>query len=90
MNVDEQLLKQLVRQMKILNFWVTFFGVLFVAALAIAGFMLYKMVTFVHQTEQKIDSIQAKTSQTLNVQNQLCSDATLKTLLSRTSSDYCP
>jgi len=87
MNTDEIILKQLVRQMKILNFWVTFFGVLFVAALAIAGFMLYKMVTYVHQTEQRLENIQTKTSQTLDVQNQLCSSS-LSSLLNR-SSDYC-
>jgi lysylphosphatidylglycerol synthetase-like protein (DUF2156 family) len=88
MNTDEIILKQLVRQMKILNFWVTFFGVLFLAALAIAGFMVYKMVTYVHQAEQRIQSIQTKTSQTLDVQNQVCGDATVKALLNRTS-DYC-
>lgn len=86
---NEVLLKQLVRQMKLLNFWVTFFGVLFIAALAVAGFMLYKMVTFVHQTEQRLESIQTKTSQTLDVQNQVCGDATLKTFLSHASSNYC-
>lgn len=87
MNTDELLLKQLVRQIKILNFWVTFFGLLFVAALAIAGFLLWRMVTFVHQTEQHLQSIQTKTSQTLDVQNQLCGSS-LSGLL-KGNTDYC-
>ena len=84
---NDVLLKQLVRQLKWLNFWVTFFGVLFLVTLALSGFMLYKMAVYVHNTEQKITSLQTKTSQTLDVQKQACGNDSLAALLKQAG--YC-
>lgn len=85
--MDEVLLKQLVRQVKILNFWVSFFGVLILASFVIAGILVWKAVTYIHNAEKSISHIQTQTSQTLNVQNQLCGNSALKTLAS--SSNLC-
>lgn len=83
------LLKQLVRQVKILNVWVSIFGTLFLLTLAICGFLIFKMVTFVQTSTQKISDIQAKTSQTLNLQNDICGNTTITGFLGTKAADYC-
>lgn len=70
--MNEQLTKQLVRQMKILNFWVTLFGSLFVIAIVIIGFLLWQVVSFVNQTNQKIDEVRQATADSLNVSKKAC------------------
>ncbi len=71
--------------MKLLNFWVTFFGVLFLVSLAVAGFLLFKVVTYVHKSEQAITNLQQKTSQNLDVQKQVCDNASIRAL----AGSYC-
>lgn len=70
--MNEQLLKQLVRQMKIMNFWITLFGSLFLVAILVAGFLLWQLVTFINETNRKIDTIKTQTSDSLNVKKQAC------------------
>jgi hypothetical protein len=45
--MDEQVARQLTRQLKIINFWITFFGTIIVVTLLILGFFIFKMVMFV-------------------------------------------
>lgn len=71
--MNEQLLKQLVRQMKIMNFWISMFGSLFLIALVIAGFLLWQLVAFVQDTNRKIESVKNTTTDSLNVKKQACS-----------------
>lgn len=82
------LLRQLVRQLKILNIWVTIFGTLMLVTLIALGILVFKMVLFVHSTEAKIADIQQKTSQTLDVQTHICNSDGLGSILSKTT-DYC-
>lgn len=77
-------MRKLVRRLGWLNVLVTFFGVLFLAALIVTAVFLYRAVTLIHTSEQKL----TKTTQTLNLQNQACSDSSLKALLQRAG--YCP
>ena len=72
--MDEKLQKQLVRQLKILNFWITTFGVLFLIALAIIGFMLFKVITFMNDTQNSIRQFQQNTTEKLDVKQQACKD----------------
>lgn len=76
--MDEHLQRQLVKQLKIINFWITFFGTLFIVAFLILGVLIFKVVTFMRSTEQKITDFQSKTSQTLNVKDDLCKSGVLK------------
>lgn len=73
--MDEQVAKQLTRQLKIINFWITFFGTIIVVTLIVVGFFIFKMVMFVRSTEQKITNIQSQTSQTLNVKDDICGNS---------------
>ena len=65
--MDEVLVRQLVRQLKIINFWITLFGTVIVVALIVLGILVFKVATFVRTTEQKVSDLQQKTVNTLNV-----------------------
>ena len=75
--MDEAVAKQLTRQLKIMNFWITFFGSIIVILMLVIGFFTYKTVVFVRTTQQKITEIQTKTTDTLNVKDDLCNNALL-------------
>ena len=79
--MDEILLKQLVRQLKIINFYIAMFGFLFLATLIVVAVLVFKMVTFVHSTEQKISDIQSKTSSTLDLKQQACDNKSFSAIL---------
>lgn len=79
--MDEQLLRQLTRQLKILNIWITIVGTLILAAIITCIFLLFKVVTFVQDTSDKLTSIQDNTKDSLNLQKQLCDSKTFGSLL---------
>lgn len=81
--MDEVLVRQLVRQLKIINFWITLFGTVIVVALIVLGILVFKVVTFVHSTEQKVSDLQQKTVNTLNVKDDICKSSVLS------GSGYC-
>ena len=70
--MNEQLLKQLVRQMKIMNFWISFFFFFVVIAIIICGFLLWQVVSFVNDTNRKIDGIKTQAGDSLNVKKNTC------------------
>jgi predicted PurR-regulated permease PerM len=76
MEVDDKLLKRINRQLRAIRFMLTFFFLLFIAMLAILGFIAYKVITFTQQVNNKIDSIEQSTTQKLDIKSQLCEDAT--------------
>jgi heme/copper-type cytochrome/quinol oxidase subunit 2 len=81
--MDEVLVRQLVRQLKIINLWITLFGTVIVVALIVLGILVFKVVTFVHSTEQKVSDLQQKTVNTLNVKDDICKSSVLS------GSGYC-
>lgn len=84
--MDEALLKQLIRQMKILNIWISVFGTLILVAFIICLYLVFKVVIFVQDTRDQLSSIKQDTENTLNVQKQLCDSATISEFLSGRSS----
>lgn len=81
--MSDQVARQVVRQLKIINFWITFFGSIFLIMLIIVGFLVFKVVTFVQSTEQRISDLQEKTTQSLTVKDDLCASSLLA------STSYC-
>jgi predicted PurR-regulated permease PerM len=69
--MDELLVKQLTRQLKLLNFWITVFGTLFLISLIIIGFLLYKVVNFTQNTADRVNNIQDKVTPNLNIKDRL-------------------
>jgi uncharacterized membrane protein len=70
--MDEHLAKQLTRQLKILNRWLMAMTIMFVLALIVIGILLFKIVTFVNDTQDRIEDIQQKTNSALDVKGRLC------------------
>lgn len=65
--------KQLVRQLKILNFWITTFGILMLVALGFIGFFLFQTVMFVKSTSDNLTKLQQTTTQPIDIKAQVCS-----------------
>jgi sensor histidine kinase regulating citrate/malate metabolism len=86
--MDEMLQRQLVRQLKLLNFWITTVGILILAAIIVCIILLIKVVTFVHHTESQLSDLQQKTTQSLNVKQKLCSNQSITDFL-QNKSDVC-
>jgi cell division protein FtsX len=85
--MDERLQRQLVRQLRILNVWMTFLSLMVIATLVIMGYVAFKVVTFVHDTTQKIDNVQTQVKSNLDFKQKLCSSNNAAT--SRLSSNIC-
>jgi|GEM_PF-975992 len=69
---DSKQTKQLIRQLKILNFWITFLGSIIVVALIVLAFLLWQVIGFVRETNERIESIKSNTTDSLNVKKQVC------------------
>ncbi len=70
--MSESLETQLVRQLKVLNFWVSLFGILILLALGMTGYSVFKMVTYIKDTTDKVTTIQQQTTEKLDVKKQVC------------------
>lgn len=70
--MDELLLKQLVRQLRVMNIWISIFGTLILATLIVLGFLVFKVVNFVNDTNQKIENIKTQTQETLDFKAKVC------------------
>jgi predicted PurR-regulated permease PerM len=74
MEIDDKLLKRINRQLRAIKIMLGFFFFMFIAMLAILGFIAYKVITFTQQVNNKINSIEQSTSQKLDIKSQLCED----------------
>lgn len=70
--MDEKLQRQIIRQLKILNIWITIFGILILLAIGAIGFMLFQVITFAQSTAQQLNQFQQGTSEQFNVEKQVC------------------
>ena len=79
--MDEQLARQLTRQLKILNIWISIVGTVIIAAIILCIILLFKVVTFVQDTSDQVSNIREKTQESLNVKTQICDSNSLSRLL---------
>lgn len=86
--MNEELTKQLTRQLKLLNIWISVFGTLIIISFLIIIFLLFKVVTFVQDTSQKVSDLQQKASQSVDVRSQLCKSDSVGSFL-QDKSDVC-
>jgi len=70
--MDELLLRQLIRQLKIMNIWISVFGSLILVVLVVLGILVFKVVTFVNDTNQKIETISTQTKESLDFKSKVC------------------
>jgi high-affinity Fe2+/Pb2+ permease len=87
--MDEALAKKLSRQLKLLNFLLVFFVLIFMSFFAVAGLFAYGAMQEVRDAKNTLTNLQGKTEDTLNVRSELCdSSGTLSTLL-KAQSNIC-
>jgi hypothetical protein len=87
MDVDVQ--RQLVRQLKILNFWITTFGILILVALGTVVYMLFRVITFVQDTSNSVQQFQQDAKDSVNIQQRACEqDGGVGNYL-RSQTDFC-
>jgi hypothetical protein len=63
--------------MRIMNIWISIFGTLILVILAVLGYFVFKIVTFVNDTNQKIENFTAQTKESLDVKGQVCETDTV-------------
>lgn len=78
---NELLMKQLIRQLKIMNFWISVYGALILVVLVVMGYMIFKVVTFVNDTNRKIDNITTQTKESLDFKSKVCNSDSIGELL---------
>ncbi len=81
--MDEVLVRQLTRQLKLLNFWITLFGTCMLIGFVILAILIFKVITFTHDVSNKFTSLQQQTKQSLNIQQKLCSTSGVGSLLKK-------
>ncbi len=86
--MDDQLLQKVHRQLRGIKIMLGFFFVMLIAMLAILGFIAYKVITFTQDVSTKITNLELKTSQSLDLKKQVCSNTSLTGLLG-SSNDFC-
>jgi archaellin len=72
-----------------MNVMLSVFIIFFLVACAIIAVLLFKLITFTHTAETKIDNLQQKASQSLNVPSDLCSNSSISSLLKSSGSTIC-
>lgn len=83
--MDEKLLRKISRQLRFLNIFLASFGILILISIAIIGFLLWQMISFVQDVGNQVQN----TREQFNVQRQACeADNRLGTFL-RNNSDVC-
>ena len=70
--MDEKTAKQLLKQLKLINFWISVYGVVMIAILGFLLYMIFQLVTFVQDTNRRIDEFRNATSGSINIQKQSC------------------
>ena len=87
--IDEQLARRLLRQIKVLNFLIIFFAVVFMAIFAVAGVFAYAAVQEVKDAKDSLTSVQQKATDSLNVRDDLCSSSGTVSTLLKNQSELC-
>ncbi len=87
--MNEQLERQLLRQLKLLNFWITTFGVLFLASLGFIGYFLFQTAMFVKNTNDSLQTVKQQTTDTLNVNKQVCSGSGAMSEYIKNNTSFC-
>lgn len=87
--MNEQLAKQLIRQLKLINFWIGTAMVLMIAGLIVLGLILFQLIHFVQGTTDKITTFTQTTQQNIDIRNKLCSSSGTLGSLIKNQTDIC-
>lgn len=82
--MEDATARELTRQLRRLNRWVTIFGTLLLVMLAVLGILLFKVATFVHDTSQQLQDFKTQAGQSLNVRENICDGVASDSILKKT------
>lgn len=88
MEHDNKIIKKLARHIRILNYLLAFFGLLIITGLVIIGFLLYQIITFAQNINQRIENTTNQLDVRGDAQKQICTDKRLGEFLKQ-NSDIC-
>lgn len=84
---DDQL-KQITKQLKIIKFWLSFFGSLIVVTLLILGYFIYQLITFTSNAARQLNDLQDQAKSSLDVKEKVCDNKSTG-LLAEARSNFC-
>lgn len=87
--MDEKLQTQLIKQLKIMNFWITLYGTLLLVVLVFILYMIFQVVTFVQRTNDQINSLKNSASDSVNVQKNVCKGDSQFSKYLKNNTDFC-
>lgn len=87
--MDDAVAKQLVRQLKIINFWISFYGVIMTIILAVVLYFIVQMVLFVQDTNRRIDQLRTDAANSLDVKSKSCTSSNPASAWLRQNTDIC-
>lgn len=87
--MDEKLQRQLLRQLKLINFWISLYGAIMVITIAIIAYMLFQMMAFARDTNDRIDSLKSSVSDSVNVTSKACGGSGPVTDWLKSQTDFC-
>ncbi len=70
--MDDKMMRRINRQLRAIKVMLGFFTLMFIAMIAILGFIAWKVVTFTQDVNEKITNIQTTTEQKLDIKSDLC------------------
>jgi hypothetical protein len=79
--MDENLARQLERQLKIVNRWLKLLGLLFLIWFVVLGVLVFKVASYARTANSKINSLEQKATAGVNAQQKLCSSSTIRSYL---------
>ncbi len=87
--MDDKLQRRILRQLRILNFWIASTVVLLLLTLGLLAFMAYRALGFINETRQQIQRMQQQTQEAVDLQAKLCGGGGSVAALLRESTDIC-
>jgi len=70
--MNEELQRQLIRQLKVLNFWISVYGAIILIVLITVVVLVWKIVNFTNDTRQQIGDLRTTVSEKLDVKSDIC------------------
>lgn len=55
-----------------MNFWISFYGVIMIVIMGVLLYLIVQMVTFIQDTNKRLEQFKTDTTNSLNVQKKTC------------------
>lgn len=81
--------RKILRQLKLLNFFMAFFGLMFIGLIVGGVFVGYTVVTFVNNTQKQITNFEQTTTEKLDVKSQVCNGTDSFSAFIKSNTDAC-